>query len=195
VTYVLVSLRGDKGTQDADEFARWFANRHAPFAAYHEPSPPHAIVSDAVRATQNALVFAHDGDGSIRAVRGGAPWADAPAFAGIFQGARVWVYACDTRSDALEADLASFGRLAHAAGVRVFAGHCGPVTVPFLPGLPNTMESFNQGLRGAFVAFLEGEDDVAALRDAGLAGVPLGRAAVFVSPWLEQALKTLRVLP
>jgi hypothetical protein len=152
-------------------------------------------VSDAVRATQNALVFAHDGDGSIRAVRGGAPWADAQAFAGIFQGARVWVYACDTRSDALEEDLASFGRVAHAAGVRVFAGHCGPVTVPFLPALPNNMESVYQGLRGAFVAFLEGEDDVAALRDAALADVPLGRAAVFVSPWLEQALKTLRVLP
>lgn len=57
------------------------------------------------------------------------------------------------------------------------------------------MESVYQGLRGAFVAFLEGEGDVAALRDAALASVPLGRAAVVVSPWLEQALKTLRVLP
>lgn len=76
-----------------------------------------------------------------------------------------------------------------------FAGHCGPVTVPFLAALPNHMESVYQGLRGAFVAFLAGEDDAAALRDAALADVPLGRAAVFVSPWLEQALKTLRVLP
>lgn len=195
MTYVLVSLRGDEGTQDADMFAQWFAKRHAPSAAYHEPSPPHAIVSDAVRETPNALVFAHDGDGSIRAVKGGEPWADAHAFAGIFQHARVWVYACDTRSDALEADLASFGRLAHAAGVRVFAGHCGPVNLPYLPALQINMESVYHGLRGAFVAFLEGEDDVAALRDAALASVPLGRAAVFVSPWLEQALKTLRVLP
>lgn len=195
MTYVLVSLRGDQGTQDADMFARWFAERHVPSVAYHEPSPPHAIVTDAVREPLNALVFAHDGDGSLRAVKGHEPWADARAFAGIFQRARVWVYACDTRSDALEADLASFGRLAHAAGVRVFAGHCGPVNLPFLPVLQINMESLYQGLRGAFVAFLEGEDDVAALRDAALASVPLGRAAVFVSPWLEQALKTLRVLP
>lgn len=192
---MLVSLRGDKATQDADRFAQWFAERHAPSAAYHEPSPPHAVVSDAVRATPNALVFAHDGDGSIRAVKGGAPWADAHAFAGIFKQARVWVYACDTRSDALEADLASFGRLAHEAGVRVFAGHCGAVNLPYLPALPNNMESVYQGLHGAFVAFLAGEDDAAALRAAALASVPLGRAAVVVSPLLEKALKTLRVLP
>lgn len=192
---MLVSLVGDEGTQHADEFARWFAERHAPAAAYHEPSPPHATVSDALRETPNALVFAHDGDGSIRAARGGAPWADAHAFARIFQRARVWVYACDTRSDALEADLASFGRLAHAAGVRVFAGHCGPVKLPFIPAAQNNMASVYHGLRGAFVAFLEGENDAAALRAAALASVPPGRAAVVTSPWLEQALRTLRVLP
>jgi hypothetical protein len=120
VTYVLVSLVGDKATTDADRFARWFAERRPPVAAYHTPNPSHAAVRDAVRATPAAIVFAHDGEGSVRAIRGGVPWADARQFAGMFQAARVWVYACETRSVALEADLTSFGRTAHAEGVRVF---------------------------------------------------------------------------
>lgn len=195
MTYVLVSLRGDKATQDADEFARWFADRRAPSAAFHEESPPHAEVREAASKTPNALVFAHDGGGSIRAVEGGPPWADAQTFASMFQGARVWVYACDTRSDVLEADLAMFGRLAQKAGVRVLAGHCGRVKLPFLlPGFPVIHEDLYQALHRAFVAFLEGEDDVAALRGAALAGVPLGRTAAVVSPWLQQAMNTLRVL-
>ena len=99
-------------------------------------------------------------------------------------------------SDALEVDLASFGRRAHEAGVRVFAGHCGDVRMPPPhPALQRTVESVYEGLRGAFVAFLEGQHDAAALRDAALAGVPLGRAALIVSPLLHEALKTLRVLP
>jgi len=195
MTYVLVSLAGDKATQDADRFARWFAERHPPTAAYHETHPAHPTVRDAVRETGAALVFAHDGGGSVRSVRGGPRWADAREFAGIFQAARVWVYACDTRSVEVEADLTSFGRLAREEGVGVFAGHCGEVTLPSLPPLRNTMEAMYQGLDRAFLAFLEGENEEQALRGAALGGVPRGRAAVYVTPYVERAMQTLRVLP
>ncbi len=195
MTYVLVSLVGDKGTQDADRFARWFAERRRPATAFHEPSPAHASVKDAVLKTRAAIVFAHDGGGSVRAVRGGARWADAREFAAVFHGARVWVYACDTRSAELEADLTSFGRVAHGEGVRVFAGHCSDVRLPWLPTWHNTMEAMYQGLHRAFTAFLEGEDDAQALRGAALGGVPRGTAAVFASPFVERAMQTLRVLP
>jgi hypothetical protein len=194
VTYVLVSLVGDKATQDADLFARWFAARHPPAAAYHEASPAHATVRDAVRETPAALVFAHDGGTSVRAIRGGAPWADAHEFARVFEGARVWVYACDTLSAEGEADLTLFGGQAHAEGVRVFAGHYGEVTLPSFPTLPNHMEAMYTAFRQAFVAFLDGENDVYALRGAALGGVPRRRAALNVSPYVKRAMTSLRVL-
>jgi hypothetical protein len=109
VSYVLVSLVGDDATKEADEFARWFAEQYPPTARFHEPMPDHEQVESALRVTPLALVFGHDGGGSLRPTSRGEPWVRPPQFAKLFAGARVWVYACNTRAKKLKDDLESFG--------------------------------------------------------------------------------------
>lgn len=195
MTYVLVSLLGDEATAANDEFTRWFEESHAPAATFHDPHPDHDAVTEAVRETPIALVFGHDGGGSLRGASSGAPWVDPVQFAQIFAGARVWVYACDTRAQTQEDDLDSFGRQARAGGVAVFAGHCTSITaVPPFTSLPGLRSSVYKALARAFRAFIQGQNSPAELRRAALKGAVGGRGAVLSALPIERDLASLRVL-
>jgi hypothetical protein len=110
-------------------------------------------------------------------------------------GARVWVYACMTRAENLEDDLESFGRRVHDGGVALFAGHARAISAapPFL-SFPEPRAKIYQALARAFRAFLQGENDAAALRRAALKGAVSGRSTVLVAPWIERDMESLRVL-
>jgi len=195
VKYVLVSLLGDDATAVNDDFAQWFARAHPPSAAFHHEHPDHAAVAAAVRGSPNALVLGHDGGGSVRGAAKGPPWAEPATFAEIFSGARVWVYACDTRGPTLEEDLVSFGRLAHERGVSVFAGHCSPITaVPGFPSLPYLRDSVYEALGRAFRAFIQGQNSASELRRLALKASVLGRATTFTANPIERDMQSLRVL-
>ena len=192
MNYVLVSLVGDDATASTDKFARWFAADHPPVDVFHEEVPDHDQVASAVRKTPCALVFGHDGGGSLRAAANGKKWVDPIRFSEIFAGARVWVYACNTRASKLAEDLESFGRLAQQHGVRVFAGHCSAVGAPLEPGgLVDSQGYARRGLARAFRAFLRGEDNARELQYIALGGG--GRSAVFGAYFLEQDMKSLRI--
>ena len=193
MSYVLVSLVGDSATEVVDEFARWFEREFPPAASFHEAVPDHNTVADAVRETPQALVFGHDGGGSLRAAAQGEPWADADQFARVFANAWVWVCACNTRGLKLVDDLESFGRRAHQAGVKVFAGHCAATGLaPTGGGLSDPHNYHRNGLAKAFRAFLKGECRRGELGRLALAG--RGRGPAFGALWLEQDMKSLRVL-
>ncbi len=195
MSYVLVSLLGDEATAANDLFARWFEASHRPSSAFHEEHPDHEAVAAAVRETRLALVFGHDGGGSLRGASGGPPWVDASEFARIFAGARVWVYACDTRARAQEDDILSFGRQAHSLGVAVFAGHCTPITaVPPFTTLPGLRDAVYNALARAFRAFLQGQNSAEELRRAALKGAVAGRGTVLAAQPIERDMMSLRVL-
>jgi hypothetical protein len=195
VSYVLVSLLGDEATAANDEFARWFKKSHPPAAAFHDPHPDHEAVAAAVRGSPVALVFGHDGGGSVRGASQGPPWCDPAQFARIFAGARVWVYACDTRAQALEDDLVSFGRQAWDDGIAVFAGHCSAITaVPQLTTLPDLQASVYRALARGFRAFLQGCNNADEIRRAALKGAVGGRAAVLSALPIERDMQALRIL-
>ncbi len=195
MSYVLVSLTGDDATSANDGFARWFAESHPPSAAFHEGHPDHDQVAAAVRKTPVALVFGHDGGGSLRGAASGPAWVAPEAFARIFEGARVWVYACSTRSPSLEADLLSFGRLSRSGGVAVFAGHASPITaVPPYTSLPGLRTSVHAALARGFRAFLQGQNSAEELRRAVLRGAVTGRGVVFGALPIERDMASLRVL-
>ncbi|MBK8255363.1 MAG: hypothetical protein IPK82_22230 [Polyangiaceae bacterium] len=195
MSYVLVSLTGDEATAANDLFAQWFAKTHPPHAAFHEEHPNHNAVADAVRQAGNALVFGHDGVGSVRGKSLGEPWVDPQTFGQIFSGSRVWVYACDTRSKNLEEDLTSFGRVASGAGVQVFAGFAAPVTaVPPFSTLEALRTPIYQALARGFRAFISGENSAENLKKAVLRGAATGRGAVLAASQIERDIQTLRVL-
>jgi hypothetical protein len=195
VTYVLVSLLGDEATAANDDFARWFEQTHTPAAGFHSEHPDHEEVARAVRGAPIAIVFGHDGDGSVRGASNGPPWADPAQFARMFAGARVWVYACQTRGQKLGDDLDSFGRQARAGGVAVFAGHCTSITaVPPFTSMPDLRASVYQALARAFRAFIQGVNNAGELRRAALKGAVHGRGTVLSALPIEQAMMSLRVL-
>ena len=195
MSYVLVSLLGDDATAANDAFARWFEESHRPKASFHDEHPEREAVAAAVRETRLALVFGHDGGGSLRGAKGGPPWVDASEFARIFAGARVWVYACDTRAKAQEDDLLSFGRQARDGGVAVFAGHCTSITaVPPCSTMPSLREPVYQAFARAFRAFLQGQNNAEEIRRAALKGTVVGRSTVLAALPVERDMKSLRVL-
>ncbi len=195
MSYVLVSLLGDDATAANDLFARWFEERHRPNAAFHHEHPNPEEVAAAIRETPVAIVLGHDGGGSVRGSSSGPPWMEPDGFARVFQGARVWVYACDTRARALEDDLASFGRQVFDAGVSVFAGHCSPITaVPPFTSLPDLRDRVYAALARAFRAFLSGENNATRLRQAALKGSVGGRATALTALPIERDMESLRVL-
>lgn len=196
MSYVLVSLPGDAATQATDRFARWFEEKCPPTGSFHERAPHHPDVAKAVGATPKALVFGHDGGGSLRAEAKGPAWADPDQFAEMFSGARVWVYACGTRAKKLGDDLESFGRRAKAKGVGVFAGHAGPVpAVADLAALPDLRDATYRAFDRVFRAFLGGESSADELRRIGLGDVSsAGRSAVLTALPVQRALETLRIL-
>lgn len=195
MTYVLVSLLGDEATAANDDFARWFEHAHAPAAAFHGEHPDHEEVARAVQRTPIALVFGHDGDGSVRGAANGRPWADPAQFARIFAGARVWVYACETRGQKLDRDLDSFGNQARAGGVAVFAGHCTKITaVPPFTSMPDLRASVYQALARAFRAFIQGVNNAGELQRAALRGAVRGRGTALSALPIERDMKSLRVL-
>jgi hypothetical protein len=166
LNYALLSLVGDDATRMNDEFARWFKKDHPPACAFHDEHPSHDEVAAQVQAASAALVMSHDGNGTLRAVSRGRAWATGAEFGRMFSGKRVWVYACDTRSEHPDLDLASFGRAARAHGVAVFAGHVSPITAP------PTYDGMVRGLREhtyrmlarAFRHFLLGSNDADEIR-------------------------------
>jgi len=191
--YVLVSLVGDEATQHNDEFARWFAGEHVPVRAFHEERPDHSCIKAAVQDTRTAIVMGHDGGGSLRARAAGPPWATADEFADMFYGARVWAFACSTRSSQLEEDLASFGRQARAGGVAVFAGHASAITAtPPLAAFPGLKRRTYEALARGFRMFLQGSNSANDIRNHALRD--RGRPTALVALSIEEAFQTLRVL-
>jgi hypothetical protein len=194
VTYVLVSLCGDEATERNDEFARVFAASYPPVAAFHG-HPDHDKVAAAIRTTPNALVFGHDGGGTLRASSQGPKWADPEEFAMVFRDARVWVYACDTRAPKLEADLESFGRRAKDDGVAVFAGHCAAITAVLqYAEFPSLRQSVHRALDRAFRAFLGGENRSKKLQRIALRSSARGRRTALEARPIVQIMESLRVL-
>lgn len=195
MSYVLVSLLGDEATASNDEFARWFASSNPPTRAFHAEHPSHDEVALAVREAKNALILGHDGGGSLRGAAKGDAWIKPEQFGHVFQGARVWVWACDTRGATLEADLDSFGRAAFEGGVQVFAGHASPIAaVPTYFGMPALHNLIYQSLDRAFRAFLQGEDRADELRRIALAASVGGRATAFGALPIKKDMDALRVL-
>jgi hypothetical protein len=195
VSYVLVSLLGDEATAANDVFAGWFEALHPPAATFHAEHPDHDAVAAAVRATPLALVFGHDGGGSVRGAALGPSWAEPAQFARIFAGARVWVYACKTRGEGLEDDLESFGRRARDGGVAVFAGHATAITaVPPFTTFPEMRTRVYAALARAFRAFLRGENSAGELRRAALGGAESGRQTLLAAPGVKRDMQSLRVL-
>lgn len=193
MTYVLVSLLGDKATETNDDFARWFETEHPPAAAFHGEHPDHDAVAAAVRKAPIALVFGHDGGGLLRGAIGGPRWADPAEFARMFVGARVWVYACETRARKLEEDLESFGRQAHTGGVNLFAGYCSAITaVPLLE--PGVRDSVYRALGRTFRAFIQGESRAGELRRVAKIGTVGGRSTALTAMIIERDMASLRVL-
>jgi hypothetical protein len=195
VSYVLVSLLSDAATQDSDAFARWLAQSQPPAGEFHDANPAHAAVSEAVRRAPVALVFGHDGGGTLRAEASGESWATPEQFAEMFSGARVWVYACNTRAPKQEEDLESFGRRAHELGVRVFAGHCTAIASVAHETAQPQRDLAYRALGRAFRAFLRGQNSANAIRLAALRGVAgPGRFVALAALPVEDALRSLRVL-
>jgi hypothetical protein len=164
MSYVLVSLVGDEATQEADKLATWFATRRRPVATFAESNPDHDSIRKAVAETPTALVFGHDGNGSLRATSNGPAWATPEQFARIFQDARVYTYACDTLGDHFEESHDSFGHLAKRHGVRVFAGHCIWATATLDQACQPIDDAVRQALAVVLEAFLDGEDNDVKLR-------------------------------
>lgn len=193
MNYVLVSLVGDEATQFNQAFAEHFAAAHPPARFFAAAHPAHAEVQAAVRECGLALVMGHDGGGSLRAASRGAPWATPEEFAALFRGARVWVYACDTRGQTQEDDLDSFGRVALAGGVRVFAGHASPITAPPpFATMPHLRDELYRGLARAFRCFLHGSNSAEEIRRAGLRSRS-PRSLALTALGLSDALASLRV--
>lgn len=193
--YVLISLTGDEATAANDEFARTFASTNPPTHEFHGEFPSHEAVAAAVRETKTALVLGHDGGGSIRGASQGNAWITPEVFAKVFQDARVWVYACDTRGPTLEQDLESFGRIAFEGGVRVFAGHASPITAVMPFNLwPEYRIGTHAALSRAFRAFILGENNQIALRQKALVGTVGGRSTVTSALPIQRAMESLRVL-
>lgn len=193
MNYVLVSLVGDDATRMNDIFARKFLAQHPTDLAFFEEHPDHDLVAARVQETGLAIVMGHDGGGFLRAARDGRPWADADQFARIFNGARVWAYACDTCTKMHEDDLVSFGERALALGVRVFVGHTSPITAPPpFESMPRLREDTYLALARGFRRFLLGSDNATEIRNHALKSSGRGTSIVALS--IEDAFRSLRVL-
>lgn len=170
---MLVSLfrEDDPALQASDAFAHWYAERHPPAARFHGASPDHPAIAAAVvdLDARRGFVLAHGGD-TLRAGPGPDPlhpfrpvvvWADASQFAAMFQGARVYVFACSTLAEAT--DVESFGRAAIERGVAAYAGHFKPVQAPDVGGVGLHDAQLRRAIARTVKAFLDGCDDVAQL--------------------------------
>lgn len=196
--YALVCLVDDANAQSIERSARSFAQANPPQGDILAPCPSHESVKQSVNGG-NALVTGHNGGGNLRAASRGQPWANAAQFAGMFQGARVYVYACETLGSGGQESLASFGHEALLAGVARFAGHC--VVVP----TDNQASGLDGVVHALWRAFLEGEDDQEKLRGIGwrafrsrqmhrpFQGGTTG--GVLLAGALSAAIHGLRVLP
>jgi hypothetical protein len=160
VAYALICLVGDENTQSIERSAREFAKKFPPHGSILTPQPTSGEVKQTVNRG-NALVTGHNGRGNLRTTSQGSAWADAQQFAGMFQGARVYVYACNTLGEGGLESLSSFGHQAIQAGVMRFAGHC--VVVP----TENQSSGIDAVLHALWRAFLEGEDRQDRLQDLG----------------------------
>lgn len=181
LAYVLVCLAEDTAAQEAAAMAEAFKAGH-PAHLHLAPFPTHDEVRSALE-TRDALVTAHNGGNpaTLRSKSQGGIWADEAAFASTFQGARVYVYACETMGKDGVPSLSSFGRTVCEGGVRVFVGHCCAVTAGG-SDLPASWEvspedeqkhaeknaRFQGVVHAIWRAFLEGEDDEDRLRTQGL---------------------------
>jgi hypothetical protein len=170
VSYVLVSLvrEEDEALRASDAFARWYAERYPPAARFHGESPGHPEIAAAVLALEarRGFVLSHGGQ-TLRAGPGPDPlyplrvvvvWADAAQLAAMFQGARVYVFACSTLEEAREAE--SFGRDVVAQGVAAYAGHFKPVQAPEVEGAGLHDLELRRAIARTVKTFLEGCDDV-----------------------------------
>lgn len=173
MSYVLVSLirEGDEGTEESDAFARWYEARHAPSVSFHAESPNHEEVAAAVLALpkRRGFVLGHGGD-TLRAVPGPGVlnvfevpvvWANVEQLAAMFDGARVYVFACSTLAEANDGE--SFGRAAVARGVAAYAGHRKPIQAPNVGSDAHLDKKLRRGVERVVTTFLDGCNDVKTL--------------------------------
>ena len=64
-----------RATQAQDDFAQYFAKDHTPAETFRGENPDQAQIQEVMRRLPNALVFGHDGGGSLRAFSSGDPGA------------------------------------------------------------------------------------------------------------------------
>ncbi|MCU0656512.1 MAG: hypothetical protein MUF64_15060 [Polyangiaceae bacterium] len=198
MNYALICLVGDENTQRIERSARAFAKRFPPQSDILSPQPSFDEVHRTVNEG-NALLTGHNGSGNLRTTSQGVAWANASQFASMFQGSRVYVYACNTLGEGGLESLSSFGQEAVQQGVSCFAGHC--VVVP----TDNQSSQIDQVLHALWQAFLEGENDQESLQKVGWMAFRAGQRhrssgknllskAPLLNKALSAALHGLRVL-
>ena len=158
--YLLLCLPGDDATNQAYRSAATFEAKRPAEHTITDVSPAHEDVRREATG-RDSLVVCHNGSGSLRAVISGEPWCTANQFADMFQGCRVYVYACDTLGQKGLESLSSFGHSAVQQGVRRFAGHCCSVPVG------NLSSGIDAVLHAMWDAFLSGSNDTQSIQKAG----------------------------
>lgn len=186
MSYVLVALHDEKdeATRLTLGLAHHIASKKPPDQSFEGVHPPHEDVSQAFASLRSTvpstiptgLVFGHCGKRvrALHALRGSSEhWATPEEFGAMFEGTRVYVFACETirnPRDIEEFGVESFGELAVGYGVDVFVGHYIEVGVPEPP--PHWSDEQKKLLQdvtsSVFLAFLDGEDREKALKRAVL---------------------------
>ncbi len=160
MTYVLVHLRGDQATADADRLVEHVKAARAAVATVAGESPSHRELITtlaAAPASTSGVCIGHGHAGGL----GPTPsrvWANAEQLAAIFRDRRLYAYACSTTGHET-----SLGARAVLAGVAVYVGHEGPVEAPLPLHERRMVEAVASA---AILAFIDGEDDEASLRRA-----------------------------
>lgn len=167
MTYVLVSLVGDEATRDANALSLRLEERCPAASTYRDESPDVDRIEQSMAEVDAAVLFGHDGGGTLRAFSESERiWADALALGRIFGGARIYIYACDSFQPCGD----SLAELAVNHGVRLVVGHDAPI------GTPDPLQGYTQeqlaivqdAALAMMVAFLGGETDERRLRGIGL---------------------------
>ena len=207
--YVSVALRSeDEESCRVADFAGWFCGERQPVRFFEADTPAHDEIEQALVQTGArpcGVVFGHGNASGVSARRNGWLWCDRGQFAGLFKGARVYVFACETLAGA-----DAFGAAVVASGVSVFVGHAGEIHAPHPDWSDREWRLYCAALTETLRAFIDGCDDQAALRlcgreqwdvldiglviDAAALDPDLGDLSGTAALWLWEFMNTLVVI-
>ena len=170
MSYVLVHLLGDEAAEHATRLSDHLRAQRVPSSTLVGESPSHRAVEGSFAANPASMTGICIGHGS-RAGIGPTPqrvWASARELGTMFNGRRLYAYACDTAGG-----FETLGARAVAAGVRVFVGHDCAIEAPLPPHEKRMVETV---AAAAVITFIDGQDDelalINAIDDAALEIIP-----------------------